>query len=148
MAFVEDPTVFLDDFGVTVTAGAVSGLGIFDMPGEYVAGDMVISTEYSLRALASDFGTLHYGDAMTVDGISYQVREVRKMDDGVFVDISLAKLAPDAVAPGGQPREFGLDDLADVELTNPEAGELLVYDGEKWTDGADDVGLAAGIALS
>lgn len=85
MAFVEDPTDFLADFGVTVTAGAISGLGILDMPGEYVAGDRVITTEYVLRAETSKFGDLSYEDPITVDGISYTVREAPLLvDDGVF----------------------------------------------------------------
>lgn len=85
MAFVEDPTDFLADFGVTVTAGAISGLGILDMPGEYVAGDRVITTEYVLRAETSKFGDLSYDDPITVDGISYTVREAPLLvDDGVF----------------------------------------------------------------
>jgi len=44
-------------------------------------------------------------------------------------------LSPGQVAPGGQPREFGLADLADVQLSNPQAGETLVYDGSNWSDG-------------
>lgn len=85
MAFVEDPTAFLSDFGVTVTSGQISGLGILDMPGEYVAGDRVITTEYVLRAETSKFGDLSYEDPITVDGISYTVREAPLLvDDGVF----------------------------------------------------------------
>ena len=85
MAFVEDPTDFLEDFGVTVTTGAVTGLGILDMPGEYVADSRVITNEYLLRAETSKFGTLTYGDSLTVDGTLYTVREAPLMvDDGVF----------------------------------------------------------------
>ena len=91
MAFVEDLTVFLDDFGVTVTAGAVSGLGIFDMPGEYVAGDMVISTAYMLRCQSSKFGSLKFGASLTVSGTGYVVRENKLLDDGVFCLITLSK---------------------------------------------------------
>jgi hypothetical protein len=146
--FTEDPTVFLADFGLPVVAGAVEGLGILDMPTQIVAGDMVLTTEYSVRVEAAKFGGLHYGDGISVDGVNYQVREVHRVDDGIFVEVLLSKLAPEATAPGGQPRQFGLADLADVELNDPQPGDLLVNDGEKWTNGADDVGLAAGIALS
>lgn len=137
MAFVEDPTAFLEDFGVPVTAGAISGLGILDMPSEYVADGIVLSTEYSLRAAASAFGGLHYGDAIRVNGINYQVREVHSLDDGVFVELSLTKLAPESTAPGGQPRQFGLSDLADVNVTDPAIGEVLKYDGTQWVDAQD-----------
>lgn len=94
MAFVEDPTVFLEDFGVPVTAGAVSGLGILDMPGEYVADDRVITNEYVLRAETSKFGTLTYNDNVTVNGLAYTVREAPLMvDDGVFCLVLLTKAA-------------------------------------------------------
>jgi hypothetical protein len=85
MAWVEDPTDFLEDFGVSVTAGGTEGLGILDMPGEYVADGRVITNEYLLRAETSKFGTLTYGDTVTVDGSQYTVREAPLMvDDGVF----------------------------------------------------------------
>ena len=135
MAFSEDQTVFLNDFGVSCTAGAITALGILDMPTQVLAGEMVLSTDYTLTARTADFGGLVYGDGMTVDGVAYQVREVRRIDDGMFVEIALSRLSPSQTAPGGQPREFALSDLADVQLSNPQAGEALVYDGSKWTDG-------------
>ena len=135
MALNEDLTVFLSDFGVTCTSGAVTALGLLDMPSQVLAGDMVLSTDYTLTARSADFGGLYYGDAVVVDGINYQVREVRQIDDGAFCEIGLTKLSPGQVAPGGQPREFGLADLADVQLSNPQAGETLVYDGSNWSDG-------------
>jgi hypothetical protein len=140
MAFSEDLNLFLDDFGVSCTAGAISALGILDMPTQVLAGDMVLSSDYTLTARAADFGGLLYGDGITVDGVNYQVREVRRLDDGKFCEVSLSKLAPDAVAPGGQPRGLSLDDLEDVELVDPEPGESLTYDGTKWTDGVPPAG--------
>jgi hypothetical protein len=137
MALTEDLSLFLNDFGVTATSGAISALGILDMPTQVLAGEMVLSTDYTLTARYADFGGLLYGDGITVDGINYQVRETRQLDDGAFVEIGLMKLAPAATAPGGQPREFGLDDLADVELVSPAAGEVLKYDGTQWVDGPD-----------
>lgn len=138
MTLSEDPSLFLADFGVTVTSGAVSGLGILDMPGNLTADGMAISTDYLLRCETSKFGNLLYGDEMTVAGIVYQVREVRMVDDGTFVEVSLMMLAPGTSAIGRDPREaLTLDDLSDVELTSPTAGEVLKYDGTKWIDGAD-----------
>ncbi len=134
MALTEDLTLFLNDFGVTVTSGAVSALGILDMPSQVLAGDMVLSTDYTLTARYADFGGLVYGDGVTVDGVNYQVRETRRIDDGMFVEIGLMKLAPDATAPGGQPREFGLQDLADVNITSAQQGDALIYDGTEWVD--------------
>lgn len=136
MAFVEDHSLFLADFGVQCTAGSITALGILDMPSQIISGDMVLTTDYTLTARAADFGGLLYGDGITVDGVNYQVREVRRLDDGAFVELALMKLAPNATAPGGQPRQFGLADLADVDLTDPEAGEALKFDGEQWVDAA------------
>lgn len=136
MALNEDLTVFLSDFGVSCTAGAINALGILDMPSQLIATDgLVLSTDYTLTARAADFGGLLYGDGIRVDGVNYQVRETRRVDDGAFVEIALSKLAPDATAPGGQPRSFGLDDLSDVALATPTAGEVLKYNGTNWVDG-------------
>ncbi len=91
MALTEDLTLFLADFGVSVTAGAVSGLGLLDQPGELVADGMIITTDYSLRCEASKFGGLIYGAAITVDGVNYQVRENRLIEDGAFCLMMLQK---------------------------------------------------------
>lgn len=93
----DDPEFFLTDFGVSVTAGAVSGFGILDMPGLVVADGMVISTDYTLRCLASEFGNLAYSSGVVVDSVAYTVREVRLLDDGVFCEISLQKADIDEI---------------------------------------------------
>lgn len=135
MTLSEDPTIFLADFGVTVTSGSVSGLGILDMPGNLTADGMAISTDYLLRCQTSKFGGLLYGDEVTAGSNIYQVREVRLIDDGTFCEISLMMLAPGTSAVGRDPREsLKLDDLSDVELSTPTAGEALKYDGTKWVD--------------
>ena len=87
--FTEDLSIFLNDFGVSCTAGAITALGILDMPGETVSGGMVVTTEYMLTAKASDFGDLLYGDNISVDGQAYQVREVLLLDDGKFCQLAL-----------------------------------------------------------
>ena len=92
MAFTENLNVFLEDFGVSVTAGAVSGFGILDMPGELIGDGMIITTDYSLRCEASKFGSLIYGAAVTVDSVSYQVRENRLIEDGAFCLMTLQKV--------------------------------------------------------
>lgn len=99
MAWTEDPTDFLDDFGVSVTANGTTGLGILDMPGEYVADGRVITNEYLLRAETSKFGSVTYGDSMTVAGVAYEVREAPLLvDDGVFCLVLLTKLAVAAIS--------------------------------------------------
>jgi len=89
MALTEDLDIFLADFGLSCTAGATTANGILDMPGEVVAGGMVLSTDYSLTARYADFGTLAAGDSITVDGNSYTVRENRRIGDGKFIEIAL-----------------------------------------------------------
>ena len=94
MPFTEDTTtqtVYLNDFGVTCTSGSTTGLGILEQPDQILAGDMIISTEYELTAKTSDFGTLVSGDSITVDSVTYTVRDLRKENDGVFCRISLQK---------------------------------------------------------
>lgn len=109
MAFAEDLNLFLDDFGVSCTAGAVSALGILDMPTQVLSGDMVLSTDYTLTARTSDFGNLIHGAAITVDGTLYTVRDNRLLDDGKFCEIALQKtltdsgLITDAIVDGGSP---------------------------------------------
>ena len=88
----ENLDVFLADFGVSVTAGAITGVGLFDMPTQIIADGMVLTSDYTLTAKTSDFGGLRYGDAITVDGTAYQVREVRRLDDGKFCEIGLSKV--------------------------------------------------------
>jgi hypothetical protein len=91
MSFTEDLDLFLNtaEMAVPVTAGSISGNGILDMPSETIAGGMVVSNEYMLTAKTSDFGSLLYGDSITVNGQSYQVREVLLLDDGKFCQLAL-----------------------------------------------------------
>jgi hypothetical protein len=91
MAITEDLSIFLADFGVSCTAGAVTALGILDMPSQILSDGMVLSTDYTLTARASNFGTLIRGDSITVDSVAYTVRETMLIDDGKFVQIALQK---------------------------------------------------------
>lgn len=130
----EDLGLFLNDFGVTCTAGAVTAMGILDMPSQVVADGMVLTTDYKLTCRTADFGGLLYGDGITVDGELYQVREAMRIDDGKFVELMLTKVAPGDTVPGGQPREWTLADLADVNITNAEQGDMLINNGSEWVD--------------
>ncbi len=91
MALTEDLGIFLADFGVSCTAGAVTALGILDMPSQVLANGMVLSTDFTLTAKASDFGSLVRGSSITVDSVSYTVRETMLMDDGKIVQLGLQK---------------------------------------------------------
>jgi hypothetical protein len=99
----EDLTVFLSDFGVSVTAGAVSGLGILDQPGEAVLDGMVISNGYRVTCRADEFGWLGYGDLVNVEGVGYKVQELMLITDGKFCAVQLEKV------DGGGAVEFVFD---------------------------------------
>lgn len=99
--FTEDLSIFLDEtqFAVPVVALGVSGSGIFDMPGEYVGPDGIfVSDECQIRVLRSVYGSLKYGDPVTVSGQSFEVRDARPVFDGVFVQVFLKRVAAAAVS--------------------------------------------------
>ena len=91
MALTEDLNIFVDDFGLSCTAGATTANGILDMPSQVISDGMVLTTDYTLTARASAFCTLIRGDAITVAGIAYTVRETMLVGDGAFVQIALQK---------------------------------------------------------
>lgn len=119
----EDLSIFLDpdDFALPVVANGVSGLGIFDMPGEYVDDNgMAISNEYQVRCLRSEFGDLLYDDPITVNGEAYLVRTNRPLFDGVFCLLGLSKVE-------GQPTGLGSLLLEDgFHLLLEDGGRLLL----------------------
>ena len=93
MAFTEDLSVFLsdNDFAVSVVAGAVTGLGILDMPSEIIADGVILTTDYKLTCETSKFGNLLHSDAVTVNGSAYTVRSNSLIDDGAFCEVMLQK---------------------------------------------------------
>tara|TARA_X000001388_G_scaffold74061_1_gene66497 strand:+ start:218 stop:505 length:288 start_codon:yes stop_codon:yes gene_type:complete len=94
MALVEDITTqsaYLNDFGVSCTSGGTTAKAILEQPDLVLAGNQIVSTDYQLTAKVSDFGSLIAGALITVDSVAYTVREVRKLDDGIFCEISIQK---------------------------------------------------------
>lgn len=107
MAFTEDLSDFLDlsGPGVSVTAGAVSGVGILDANSEMILGSDAVMISYTLTVQTALFGNLKYGDTIVVDGNSYTVeRQPSRLDDGAFCTIQLSR-------PDGIPT-LGKDDLS------------------------------------
>jgi hypothetical protein len=93
MAFVEDLSIFLADFGLPVVAGATTGLGILDMPGEYLMDERVINDRHVLLAESSKFGSLSYNSSLTHNGLAYRVKEgPLKVGDGAFCAILLERI--------------------------------------------------------
>ena len=94
--FPEDPSIFLADFGVPVAAGAVSGTGILDLNSEIILGGEAVMIDYLLTVPTALFGSLGYGDVVTVDGISYKAEsQPLRFDDGAFCRVPLVKQDPD-----------------------------------------------------
>jgi hypothetical protein len=94
MAFTEDLSVFLDlnGFGVPVVAGAVSGVGILDQNSELILGGEITIIDYLLTVPTATFGSLGYGDAITVDGVSYKCEtQPQRFDDGTFCRVPLVR---------------------------------------------------------
>jgi len=91
---IQDTLAFLsvDEFGVSCTLGASTFVGILDSPVEVLAGGMALSREYSLLAKTSDVSTAVRGTSITVDSVSYTVRENRAIDDGLFSELLLSKV--------------------------------------------------------
>jgi len=85
----EDLDAFLTDFGVTVTSGSASGLGVLDMPDAIIGAGLEISTSYSLLVKTSVFSSVKPFDSITVDGTGYSIQTIRKIDDGVFTRLGL-----------------------------------------------------------
>ena len=69
MAFIDDLDIFLADFGVPVTNGIVTGVGVLDMPSEMIADGVVLTTDYKLTVKTSEFGGLLYGGGLTGNGV-------------------------------------------------------------------------------
>ena len=51
----------------------------------------LVENAATTSAYLNDFGSLIAGATITVDSVSYTVREVRKLDDGTFCEINLQK---------------------------------------------------------
>jgi hypothetical protein len=84
----ENLDIFLDDFGVTSTAGNFSFRLIFDeehSPMELGAeGRQIIAT-----AKTTDIATFSHGDALIILGTSYRIIGIRPIMDGKFTELDL-----------------------------------------------------------
>ena len=87
----ENLDVFFDAFASAVVFGSITGKGILDAPSNVIADGMVLTTDYLLTVKTAQFGNAKYGDAITVDGVAYKVRESRQIDDGKLSEILLSK---------------------------------------------------------
>jgi len=98
MAWIEDPSTFLGMDAKPVTAGAVSGEGYLDQNSEIILGGELTIIDYLLTVPTATFGSLGYGDAITVDGTSYKCEtQPQRFDDGTFCRVPLVKVSADQV---------------------------------------------------
>lgn len=95
MAFAEDLSVFFDadGFGQPASWGAYSATVIIDMPTEDILGGRVNSKEYLATLPATSFPGIARSDTITAGGSTYQVREVRTLDDGALKSLSLTRIS-------------------------------------------------------
>ena len=83
----------LNDFGSSVTAGAVVGLGIKDEMSDFVLGDRVISINCTLTVRTDLFGGLQYNDLVEHGGQTYRLlHEPLRQADGRFCVMLLEKV--------------------------------------------------------
>lgn len=71
---------------------SVSAKVDFRAPDETVLDGLGLSTDYAIRYPASTFAGLVSGDSLTVDGVTYRVREIRALGDGSEKRATLTKL--------------------------------------------------------
>ena len=87
----------LSDFGSSVTAGAVVGLGIMDRASQIIMSDQVVTVDYALTVRTDQFGGLQYGDQVQHEGQTYKLQhEPLRLADGRFCVMVLEMV--DAVA--------------------------------------------------
>jgi hypothetical protein len=83
---------------VSVVAGAASGRGFLAQNSELILGGEINVIDYLLTVPTATFGNLGYGDAITVDGVSYKCEtQPRRFDDGTFCQVPLMKVSADQV---------------------------------------------------
>ena len=93
LSFTEDLDAFFDTPGFTVPVvhGVTTSVGYLDQPSEIIADGVVLTTDYAVVVKTSEFSSVARGDAMTVDGVAYTVREPMLLDDGKIMRVMLMK---------------------------------------------------------
>ena len=121
----------LFSFGASsVTAGAVSGLGLLMMPGEIIADGMVLTTDYELTVKTNEFGNLQYGTGIVVDAVPYTVRSVMPIDDGRLSVVRMQATVIESPAPAGSAvlEGDGPDTESEVVLDGGTPSTVYIYD--------------------
>lgn len=88
--------------GVSATAGAVTGQGFFSLSGEYMHGERVISDVPMFTTERATFGSLGYGDPITINGTAWLCQEKPlALADGNLCVILLSPAPPPPPPPAG-----------------------------------------------
>jgi len=82
--------------GVPITAGAISGVGVYKKNHEMIFEDNVMILEHAVRATTDQFGHLDYGDSLVVfdangsNGATFKVdKKPMQINDGMVCMIGL-----------------------------------------------------------
>jgi hypothetical protein len=79
---------------VPVVAGNVTTTGMFDLTSELVLDGQAVSIENALTVTTAELGHLRYGNAITVNGVAYTVRqEPMRIGDGMICVVSLESVS-------------------------------------------------------
>ena len=75
----------LQDFGLSISAGAVSGLCILDKQSEIILDGRAVVVDYTAIARTDLFGNLQYGSQLSIAGVNYKIcHEPIKIADGKY----------------------------------------------------------------
>lgn len=94
----EDLAGFFADFGVSATWAPAGGGSpatasvMLDMPDQDVLAGKQLSTEYAAMFASASFAGIKHGDTLTINGTTYAVRTVVKLDDGALSTAHLSKV--------------------------------------------------------
>ena len=85
----------LSDFGSSVTAVAVVGLGVMDRASQIIMNEQVVTVDYAITAMTDLFGGLQYGAQVVHEGLTYRLQhEPLRLADGRFCVMVLELVPP------------------------------------------------------
>lgn len=88
----EDLDLFFADFGVSFTAGAISGLCIKDMSGFGILDDRIVDPGHVVLVKTSAFSNLFSGISATVAGQPFLIKDAIPVEDGAFSLVTLKEI--------------------------------------------------------
>jgi hypothetical protein len=89
---IEDLDLFFADFGVSFTAGAISGICIKDMSGFGILDDRIVDPGHVVLVKTSAFNNLFSGISATVAGQPFTIKDAMPIEDGAFSLVALKEI--------------------------------------------------------